>query len=49
VSAATAVAATASNSAEPATDPAPGRAARYPRALLLARIYECLPVLCPQR
>jgi hypothetical protein len=32
---------------EPAAEPAHRRAARYPWALLLARIYEAFPLLCP--
>ena len=31
----------------PATEPAPRRAARYAWALLLARIYEVFPLVCP--
>ena len=34
--------------AEPAAEPAPRRAARYAWALLLARIYEVLPLVCPE-
>jgi hypothetical protein len=48
VSAATASAATAPNSAEPAAEPAHRRAARYAWALLLARIYQVLPLRCPK-
>ena len=34
--------------AEPAAEPAPRRAARYAWALLLARIYEVFPLVCPR-
>jgi hypothetical protein len=34
--------------AEPAAEPAPRRAARYAWALLLARIYEIFPLVCPR-
>ena len=33
--------------AQPAAEPAPRRAARYALALLLARIYEVFPLVCP--